>query len=43
MVLAKAGKIAPLPITERPLDQASESLDDLRAGRVVGRIVLAAG
>ena len=43
VALAKAGKIAPLPITERPLDQASESLDDLRAGRVVGRIVLAAG
>ena len=43
VALAKAGKIAPLPITELPLDQASESLDDLRAGRVVGRIVLAAG
>jgi alcohol dehydrogenase len=43
VALAQAGKIAPLPITERPLNQASEALDDLRAGRVVGRIVLAAG
>ncbi len=43
VALAKAGKIAPLPITERPLNQASEALDDLRAGRVVGRIVLADG
>ena len=43
VALAQAGKIAPLPITERPLNQASEALDDLRAGRVVGRIVLATG
>lgn len=41
VALAKDGKIAPLPISERPLNQASEALDDLRAGRVVGRIVLA--
>ncbi|WP_188312051.1 alcohol dehydrogenase [Salinarimonas soli] len=30
----------PLPITPRPLDEANAALDDLRAGRVVGRTVL---
>jgi alcohol dehydrogenase len=42
MALAQAGKIAPLPIEERPLSQAQSALSDLRAGRVVGRIVLVA-
>ncbi len=40
MALARAGKLAQLPIEERPLDRAQASLDDLRAGRVVGRVVL---
>ena len=40
--LVRARNIAPLPITERPLDQASTTLDDLRAGRIVGRVVLTA-
>jgi alcohol dehydrogenase len=40
MALARAGKIAPLPIHERPLAEAQAALDDLRAGRVVGRVVL---
>ena len=38
--LAKSGKLATIPTHERPLDQASAALDDLRAGRVVGRTVL---
>jgi D-arabinose 1-dehydrogenase-like Zn-dependent alcohol dehydrogenase len=38
--LVKAGKVAPIPVETRPLDQASRSLDDLRAGRVVGRVVV---
>jgi alcohol dehydrogenase len=42
VALAQAGKIAPLPIEERPLSAAQASLDDLRAGRVVGRLVLVA-
>jgi alcohol dehydrogenase len=41
MALAREGKIAPLPIRERPLAEAQAALDDLRAGRVVGRVVLA--
>ena len=40
--LARAGKIAPIPTHDRPLGQAQAALDDLRAGRVVGRTVLSA-
>jgi len=39
--LARAGKIAPIPTHERPFGQAQAALDDLRAGKVVGRTVLA--
>jgi D-arabinose 1-dehydrogenase-like Zn-dependent alcohol dehydrogenase len=38
--LVKAGKVAPIPVEKRPLDQTSRSLDDLRAGRIVGRVVI---
>jgi alcohol dehydrogenase, propanol-preferring len=38
--LVRAKRIVPPPITERQLDHASEVLDDLRAGRIVGRAVL---
>jgi D-arabinose 1-dehydrogenase-like Zn-dependent alcohol dehydrogenase len=38
--LVRAKNIAPPPIAERPLDQASATLDDLRAGHIVGRVVL---
>jgi D-arabinose 1-dehydrogenase-like Zn-dependent alcohol dehydrogenase len=40
--LARAGKIAPIPTHERPFSQAQAALDDLRAGKVVGRTVLSA-
>jgi D-arabinose 1-dehydrogenase-like Zn-dependent alcohol dehydrogenase len=40
MALARAGKIPPVPIIERPLSAAQASLDDLRGGRIVGRVVL---
>ena len=42
VALAQAGQIAALPIEERPLSAAQASLDDLRAGRVLGRVVLVA-
>jgi D-arabinose 1-dehydrogenase-like Zn-dependent alcohol dehydrogenase len=42
VALARAGRIAPLPIAERPLAEAQAALDDLRGGRVVGRVVLTA-
>jgi len=38
--LVRAKNIASPPIAERPLNQASVTLDDLRAGKIVGRIVL---
>ena len=40
MALARSGKIPPVPIIERPLSAAQASLDDLRAGKIVGRVVL---
>jgi D-arabinose 1-dehydrogenase-like Zn-dependent alcohol dehydrogenase len=40
MALGRAGKLIPLPIEERPLAAAQAALDDLRAGRVIGRVVL---
>jgi alcohol dehydrogenase len=39
--LARAGKIASIPTRDRPLGEAQAALDDLRAGRIVGRTVLA--
>jgi alcohol dehydrogenase len=38
--LARAKKIAPIPTRNRPFTEAQVALDDLRAGRVVGRTVL---
>jgi alcohol dehydrogenase, propanol-preferring len=38
--LVRTKSIAAPPIAERPLEQASNTLDDLRAGRIVGRVVL---
>jgi alcohol dehydrogenase, propanol-preferring len=40
--LVRAKNIAPPPIAERPLAQASATLDDLREGKIVGRVVLTA-
>jgi D-arabinose 1-dehydrogenase-like Zn-dependent alcohol dehydrogenase len=38
--LAKRRKLRPAPVEIRPGDQAARALDDLKAGRVLGRIVL---
>jgi D-arabinose 1-dehydrogenase-like Zn-dependent alcohol dehydrogenase len=38
--LARSGKLEAIPVEERPLDQANSALDDLRAGKVIGRVVL---
>ena len=40
MELVKSGKIDPIPVEERPLSAATKSLDDLRNGTVMGRVVL---
>jgi D-arabinose 1-dehydrogenase-like Zn-dependent alcohol dehydrogenase len=41
LALVRGGTAVPIPMSERPLAEASSALDDLRAGRVVGRTVLA--
>lgn len=38
--LVRAGKVAPIPVELRPLSEANASLNDLRGGHVLGRIVL---
>jgi D-arabinose 1-dehydrogenase-like Zn-dependent alcohol dehydrogenase len=38
--LVRAGRIAPIPVETRPLEATNRSLDDLRAGRIVGRVVI---
>ncbi len=40
--LVRSKNIAPIPTRDRPFAQAQAALDDLRAGRVVGRTVLTA-
>ena len=42
MALARHGKVKPAPIDVRAIETAQQSLDDLRAGHVRGRIVLTA-
>jgi D-arabinose 1-dehydrogenase-like Zn-dependent alcohol dehydrogenase len=37
--LARAGKIKPIPLQTRPLAQVSRTLDELKAGGIVGRVV----
>ncbi len=43
MALVKAGKVPPIPIATRPLSQINEVLGELRAGKVLGRIVVKPG
>ena len=38
--LVRRKSVAPIPITRRPLQQAQQSLEDLRSGSLVGRTVL---
>ncbi|MEI7447650.1 MAG: alcohol dehydrogenase [Burkholderiales bacterium] len=40
MALAQRVELPQIPLTLRPLDQVNASLEDLAAGRVVGRVVL---
>ena len=42
LALGRSGVVPELPIDERPLAAAQAALDDLRAGRVIGRVVLRA-
>lgn len=38
--LVRTGAVTAIPVDIRPLDQANSALDDLRAGNVIGRVVL---
>jgi alcohol dehydrogenase len=40
MALARAGKIKPTPMKEEPMADVQKWIDQLRAGKVVGRIML---
>ena len=40
VALAKKKKLKPMPVETRPGGEASTALEDLKAGRVVGRVVL---
>ena len=40
MHLARSGVLPPMPVHMRPLSDANAALDELRAGRVHGRIIL---
>src|SRR4051794_12231087 len=40
MALARAGKVKPTPMKEEPMGEVQKWIDELRAGKVVGRIVL---
>lgn len=40
MALARAGKIRPAPMKEEPMSEVQTWIDALRAGKVVGRVVL---
>jgi len=37
--LAREGKIKPIPIATRPMSEISRTLDELKAGSIVGRVV----
>jgi alcohol dehydrogenase, propanol-preferring len=41
LALVRQKGLPPVPVTTRPLDEVGAALADLRAGRVVGRVVLA--
>ncbi len=40
IALVKTGKIKDIPVTLRPLAEVGEALDDLKSGKVTGRVVL---
>jgi D-arabinose 1-dehydrogenase-like Zn-dependent alcohol dehydrogenase len=40
MALVREGKVPPLPFSTRPLEAAYDVLEELKAGKVVGRVIL---
>jgi D-arabinose 1-dehydrogenase-like Zn-dependent alcohol dehydrogenase len=40
MALVREGRVPPLPFSTRPLEGAYDALEELKAGKVVGRVIL---
>ena len=40
MALVREGKVKPLPVAEHPLDEVAQMVEDLRDGKIVGRVVV---
>jgi D-arabinose 1-dehydrogenase-like Zn-dependent alcohol dehydrogenase len=40
VALAKSGKLKPIPITKRPLADVEQALSELKAGKILGRVVV---
>ena len=40
VALVRTGKVQNIPVSTRPLDQADATLQDLRDGKITGRVVL---
>jgi D-arabinose 1-dehydrogenase-like Zn-dependent alcohol dehydrogenase len=40
MALVRQGKVKPLPVTEHKLDEVAQMVEDLRDGKIVGRVVV---
>ncbi len=40
VALARQGKLQPIPIQKRPLSEVSRTLDELKAGAILGRVVV---
>ena len=40
MALGARGLVGAIPTAPRPLPEATRTLEDLKAGRIVGRVVL---
>ena len=40
--LVRTGKVREIPVSLRPLSEVNRTLDDLKAGKITGRVVLTA-
>jgi D-arabinose 1-dehydrogenase-like Zn-dependent alcohol dehydrogenase len=43
VALAKSGKLKSIPVEKRPMSEISRTLDELKAGKVIGRVVAEIG
>jgi D-arabinose 1-dehydrogenase-like Zn-dependent alcohol dehydrogenase len=40
VALAQSGKLKPTPVETRPATEVNRTLDELKAGRIIGRVAL---